>query len=40
MDTVSLPIRVAIKDTRYMEDAYRLSSMGDWDIRLRKPPPE
>ncbi len=34
LDTVSLPIRVAIKDTRYMEDAYRLSSMGDWDIRL------
>ncbi|MFU3596206.1 DUF4165 domain-containing protein [Pseudomonas aeruginosa] len=34
LDTVSLPIRVGIKDTRYMEDAYRLSSMGDWDIRL------
>lgn len=34
LDTVSLPIRVAIKDTRYMEDVYRLSSMGDWDIRL------
>lgn len=34
LDTVSLPIRVAIKDTRYMEDSYRLSSMGDWDIRL------
>lgn len=34
LDTVSLPIRVGIKDTRFMEDAYRLSSMGDWDIRL------
>lgn len=34
LDTVSLPIRVGIKDTRFMEDAYRLSSMGDWEIRL------
>lgn len=34
LDTVSLPIRVAIKDTRYMEDSYHLSTMGDWDIRL------
>ena len=34
LDTQSLPINVQILDTNFPEDGHRLSSMGDWDIRL------
>ena len=34
LDTASLPVSVQILDTRYPEDGYSLSKMGDWDVRL------
>lgn len=34
LDTASMPINVQILDTRHPGDGYRLSSMGDWDVRL------
>jgi hypothetical protein len=34
LDTASMPINVQILDTRYPEDGYRISAMGDWDVRL------